>query len=418
MLARRLAEVPAARWSRRAPWAHGATTQSGRRMRCADPLKPRASPSSRASGREGELELVPSRSGSTAWTKPSNRRARWPAVTPRARPRPASHPDQAGDPMPAAPAPTRSDRCSAIERGGTQRSKHARHHDGRGALHVVVEATARVAVSVEDAQRVVVLEVLPLDDGSRATPPARRRRRPPRASSYAAPRSRGARWPMYSGSRGARRLSVPTSSETGSVSAGMDAAGGRVERELADRDAHAARALVAEAEDALVVGDHDQPHVVVRAVAQELGDRGRVVRRDPEPARAAQDVAVLLAGQPDRRRVDDRAGAPRGSRPGPGRRASRCGPGAPPGRCTARGRRPCARGAPSRARTCSSIVSTRSGSRPCKPKASRSSGERLALRQKAVPEKARAAHVDRGRLAGRDRVERTGVAASSRASPG
>ena len=58
----------------------------------------------------------------------------------------------------------------------------------------------------------------------------------------------------------------------------MQAAGGRVERELADRDAHAARALVAEAQDALVVGDHDQPDVRVGAVAQDLGDALLIVR--------------------------------------------------------------------------------------------------------------------------------------------
>ena len=52
----------------------------------------------------------------------------------------------------------------------------------------------------------------------------------------------------------------------------MDAGGGRVERQLADRDRHPARALVAEPEDPLVVGDDDQPDVVVRAVAEDLGD--------------------------------------------------------------------------------------------------------------------------------------------------
>ena len=37
----------------------------------------------------------------------------------------------------------------------------------------------------------------------------------------------------------------------------MDAGAGGVERELADRNAHAAGALVAEAENALAVADHD-----------------------------------------------------------------------------------------------------------------------------------------------------------------
>ena len=41
----------------------------------------------------------------------------------------------------------------------------------------------------------------------------------------------------------------------------VDAGAGRVERQLADRDAHAIRAEVAQAEDALAVGDHDHADV-------------------------------------------------------------------------------------------------------------------------------------------------------------
>ncbi len=51
----------------------------------------------------------------------------------------------------------------------------------------------------------------------------------------------------------------------------MPAPGG-VEGELADGDAHAAAALVAEAEDALVVGDDDEADVFAGHVAQEGGD--------------------------------------------------------------------------------------------------------------------------------------------------
>ena len=59
---------------------------------------------------------------------------------------------------------------------------------------------------------------------------------------------------------------------------GMDARGGHVERELAHGDAHAARSLVAEAQDALVVRDHDQAHVVVGRVAEHLVDAARAGR--------------------------------------------------------------------------------------------------------------------------------------------
>ena len=86
----------------------------------------------------------------------------------------------------------------------------------------------------------------------------------------------------------------------------MDAARRRVQRELADRDGHAAGALVAEAQDPLVVGDDDEPDVLVRALAQELRDPVPIGRRDPRAAGPPDDVAELLARPPDGRRVDDR----------------------------------------------------------------------------------------------------------------
>ena len=86
----------------------------------------------------------------------------------------------------------------------------------------------------------------------------------------------------------------------------MDAAGRGVQRELADRDGHPAGALVAEAQDPLVVGDDDEPDVLVRALAQEFRDPVAVGRRDPGAAGPPDDVAELLAGAADGRRVDDR----------------------------------------------------------------------------------------------------------------
>ena len=86
----------------------------------------------------------------------------------------------------------------------------------------------------------------------------------------------------------------------------IDARRGGVQGELADGDGHAARALVAEAQDALVVGDHDQADRLVGRRAQDLVDAADVVGRDPDAARTPQDVAELLAGAADGRRVDDR----------------------------------------------------------------------------------------------------------------
>ena len=79
-----------------------------------------------------------------------------------------------------------------------------------------------------------------------------------------------------------------------------------VEGELADRYAHAAGSLVAEAEDALVVGDHDEPDSGLARVAEQFRNAVDVVRSDPHSPGPAHDVAVLPTGAPNRWRVDDR----------------------------------------------------------------------------------------------------------------
>ncbi len=85
----------------------------------------------------------------------------------------------------------------------------------------------------------------------------------------------------------------------------MPGAGG-VESELADRDAHAVGAEIAEPEDALAVGDDDHAHVVLGPVAQHVRDLPAVFRRHEHPVRPPEDVPELLARLPHRRRVDDR----------------------------------------------------------------------------------------------------------------
>ena len=85
----------------------------------------------------------------------------------------------------------------------------------------------------------------------------------------------------------------------------MNAGARRVERELADRDAHPARALIAQAEDALAVGHDDHAHVLPRPVAEARRDAAAVRVRDVEAARAPEEVTELLARLPDRGRVHD-----------------------------------------------------------------------------------------------------------------
>ena len=178
-------------------------------------------------------------------------------------------------------------------------------NDRGGALDVVVERADAVAIAVEDPQRVVLLEVLPLDDAAR---PALGDAGDERLDQRVVRRAAQPRLAMPEIQRVGEeeRVVGPDVERHRQRQRRMDARCRGVERELADRDRHAACALVAEAEDPLVVGDDDQPDVVVRAVAEELRDPVDVGRRDPQPARPADDVAELLAGPPDRRRVDDR----------------------------------------------------------------------------------------------------------------
>ena len=79
-----------------------------------------------------------------------------------------------------------------------------------------------------------------------------------------------------------------------------------VERHLADGNAHAARALVAEAEDAFAVADDDAAHLVVARVREDLFDAVLVGIAEEEAARLAPDLGEALAAFANGGRVDDR----------------------------------------------------------------------------------------------------------------
>jgi hypothetical protein len=81
---------------------------------------------------------------------------------------------------------------------------------------------------------------------------------------------------------------------------------GGIERQLANRDAHAVGAEIAKAENALAVGHHDDANRSVRPVAQHVGDAPAIAGTDEQAVRAPPDVPEHLARAPDRRRVDDR----------------------------------------------------------------------------------------------------------------
>ena len=85
----------------------------------------------------------------------------------------------------------------------------------------------------------------------------------------------------------------------------MDAGTRRVQRQLPHRDAHAVGPEIAQAEDALSVGDDDHADVLAGPVGEDAPDRSAIVRGDEEALRISGDVRELPAGLADGGRVDE-----------------------------------------------------------------------------------------------------------------
>ncbi|CAM5616329.1 hypothetical protein SVIOM74S_07327 [Streptomyces violarus] len=193
-------------------------------------------------------------------------------------------------------------RSAGHVRGGGQGAER----DGRRALDVVVEGEQPVPVAGEDRVRVGGGEVLPLEQRAGQLRLHRRDERLDHLVVIGAGQPAGAPAEV---ARVAEQVLVVRADvqQDRQGAGGVDATDRRVEAELADRDAHPADALVAQAEDALPVGDDDDVHVLVavRAVAQDVPEAVPVLPRQEQPARPPVDLAETLAGLTHRRRVDD-----------------------------------------------------------------------------------------------------------------
>ena len=177
--------------------------------------------------------------------------------------------------------------------------------DGRGALDVVVEGEQFVAVPLEDRLRVRGGEVLPLqqhvgqlflygfdefvDEGVVVVVAD-----PPMAPAEVL--------------RVFEEFDVVGADveDDRQGASGIDPADEDIQRQLADRDAHSADALVAEPENALAVGHHDHVGIAVGPVVDHLGKPVPVRIGHEQSARSPVDLAEALAGHPDGRGVDDR----------------------------------------------------------------------------------------------------------------
>ncbi len=86
----------------------------------------------------------------------------------------------------------------------------------------------------------------------------------------------------------------------------MQTGAGRIERELADRDAHAAGTLIAQAQDALAVAHHDRLDAVEARIAKNAAHPVLKRKAQEQAARLAKDAAELLTAETYRGRIDDR----------------------------------------------------------------------------------------------------------------
>ena len=208
-------------------------------------------------------------------------------------------------PCAEAPAPAISMRWSPNRfAAGAERDIQAGKDGRRGALDVVVERAQPAAEPGELRHRVLFQEVFPLEDGLRID--AHDRLDEPVDERLIA----GAANPSVAHAEIQRIvqqfLVVGADVEHDRQrQVRRDAGTGGVQTEFANRNAHAADALIAEAEDPFAVGHDDH------------GWRNRMVRQDPldpilllvgdiESARPPEDVRELLARFADHRRVDDR----------------------------------------------------------------------------------------------------------------
>ncbi len=200
--------------------------------------------------------------------------------------------------------------------GDPQRAEDADQRRAGGALDVVVVAADLVAIAREQPHRVDAGPILEMDAAARKHLLHRR--------------DELGHERIALGDRGPRRADAEIQrivEQAFVVGAEIDhhrkqhlrrhAGTGGVELQLADRNAHAVGAEVAEAEDALAAGGADEAHVLVGPIAQDLLHPALVLDRDVHAARPPEDVAELQAGLADGRIVDDRQEARRIGHQGP-----------------------------------------------------------------------------------------------------
>mmetsp|Transcript_41365 Transcript_41365/g.60957 ORF Transcript_41365/g.60957 Transcript_41365/m.60957 type:complete len:601 (-) Transcript_41365:322-2124(-) len=215
--------------------------------------------------------------------------------------------DLLAHPQPGA-ARARAHHPGVAQRGARRPAgaEQARHRDGARALDVVVEHAVALAVARQQRHGLGRLEVLELHDAV-GVPGVDR---PHELVDHVV--VCGALKPL---APVAKVVPVPAQGRVvrahiqhdGQHPVGRDPAGGAVQRELADGDAHPVRAQVPEPEDARAVRDDDDVDLVARPVVHHRRHVAAIVPREVHPARPAVLVAELLAHHAHGWGVDQRS---------------------------------------------------------------------------------------------------------------
>ena len=175
---------------------------------------------------------------------------------------------------------------------------------GGGALDVVVEGAEAITIALQQPRRIGSCKVFPLQQNVR---PAFLHRGHERFDEVVIFLPAHAIVLPADVDRIIEKLFVVSSriEQNGQAMLRRNAAQRGVERHFADGNSHAACALVAEAENALAIADHDAAHIVVTLISKYLVDAMPIRIADEQAARPPPDLRETLAALAHRRGVDN-----------------------------------------------------------------------------------------------------------------
>ncbi len=174
-----------------------------------------------------------------------------------------------------------------------------------GALNIVIEGAEPVAVALQHASRIGAGEILPLQQCMR---PAFQYSIHEAFDEIVVIPAAHPLVPPSNIDRVSETLPVvgPDIEQDRQGGGRMKTGAGGIERQFADRDAHAIGALVSEPEDALAIADDNRLHLVEPGMGQDFLDPVALRPAQKQATRIMPIMAEGLASLTDRRGVDER----------------------------------------------------------------------------------------------------------------